>query len=88
MDGKKPASPLELPQAQALLKDPIALRTLLQSRQARALMAMMQQQGDVNDAARRAKNGDTQALQAMLRQVGSSAEGAKVLEDLRQKLPG
>ena len=88
MDGKHAPSPLELPQAQALLKDPTALRALLRSPQAKALLELMAKQGDVNDAARRAKNGDTQALQAMLRQVGSSRQGARVLDDLRQKLPG
>lgn len=87
MEGKQAASPLELPQAKALLKDPTVLRTLLQSPQARQLIGLLQQQGDLNDAAKRARGGDTAALQDMLRRVGETQQGSQVLSQLEGKLP-
>lgn len=87
MSDKPSNSPLDQPLAQSVLRDPTAIRALLQSPQARQLIAMLRRQGDLNQAARQAKNGDTASLQAMLDQVGQSREGSQILSDLKKQIP-
>ncbi len=87
MPDRQTFSPLEHPQAKSILNDPTAIRTLVQSPQARELIQMLQRQGDLNEAAKQAKNGDTAALQSMLNRVGQSPEGGRVLDSLKKQMP-
>ncbi len=82
----KSASPLDSPEAAALLRDPTALRGLLQSPETKQLLSLLQKQGDLNTAAKEAKGGDISRLKAMLNQVSQSAQGGQVLSDLEQRL--
>ena len=79
-------SPLDSPEAAALLKDPTAIRSLLRSQETRQLIALLQQQGDLNAAAQQARSGDIRTLQSMLGAVGQSKEGEQVLSSLEKKL--
>lgn len=74
------------PEAARLLANPAALKGLLQSPETRRLMELLGQQGDLSAAARKAKAGDTQELQAMLSRLGSSPEGSQALNQMEQRL--
>ena len=80
--------PLNSPEAKALLRDPTALRTLIQSDQAKQLIALLQRQGNLNDAARQAKNGDMRALQQMLNQVSAAPEGQQAISQIQKRIQG
>lgn len=82
----KPVSPLNSPEAAALLRDPTALRGLLQSPETKKLISMLRQQGDLSAAAQQAKSGNAGQLQAMLDQLGKSDEGGALLARLEQRL--
>lgn len=79
-------SPLEGQEAAALLKDPAALKALLQSPETQRLMSLLRQQGDLQAAAQKAKSGDTRALQTMLSGLQNSPEGGKALAQMEEKL--
>lgn len=79
-------NPFDSPEAAGLLKDPNALKALLQSSEAQKLLAMLQQQGDIASAASQAKAGNTSPLFAMLGKLQSSPEGTQALKDLEGKL--
>lgn len=85
---KTPAdsSPLNSPEASALLRNPTALKQLLQSPETRRLIALLQKQGNLQSAAQQAKKGDARALQAMLSELQSSPEGGDALAQMAQKL--
>lgn len=80
------ASPLEGQDAAALLKNPAALKSLLQSPETLRLMELLQRQGNLQSAAQKAKAGDTQDLQAMLSKLQSSPEGGAALSQIEEKL--
>ena len=80
------SNPMERPDAAALLKDPAALKGLLQSPETLRLMALLQRQGNLQSAAQKAKAGDTQELQAMLSRLQSSPEGGDALTKMEEKL--
>lgn len=85
--SKQAASdPMESPDAAALLKNPAALKGLLQSPETLRLMALLQRQGNLQSAAQKAKAGDTQELQAMLSRLQSSPEGGDALAKMEEKL--
>lgn len=85
---KTPAggSPMNGPEASALLGNPAALKSLLQSPETRRLMELLQKQGNLQSAAEKAKTGDTRDLQAMLSRLQSSPEGGDALARMEQKL--
>ncbi|MEE3395647.1 MAG: hypothetical protein VZQ97_06985 [Candidatus Onthomonas sp.] len=84
--NQKSSSPLNSPEAAALFRDPTALRGLMQSQEARQLIALLQQQGDLNAAAKEAKKGNVSQLQNMLSAVSQSSQGGQVLSQLEQRL--
>lgn len=86
MNTKQPFSPLDHPSTEALLRNPTALRSLLQSAETKQLISLLQKQGNLNAAAQQAKNGDISSLQTMLSSLSKSAEGGKVLADLEEKI--
>lgn len=79
-------NPFDLPEAAGLMKDPNALKALLQSAEAQKLIAMLSRQGDIASAAQQAKAGNTGQLFSMLGQLQSNPEGARALNDLKGKL--
>ncbi len=73
-------------EAKELMKDPSALGALLRSPETKRLITLLQQQGDLQSAANRAKAGDASSLQEMLRRLGQSREGGEALNDLEGRL--
>ncbi len=76
----------ESPEVSGLMKDPQALKGLLQSAEAQRIIAMLQRQGDITSAAKQAQSGNTGQLLSMLSQLQNSPEGSKALQDLEGKL--
>ncbi len=79
-----------LPNAQRLLGDQKALESLLQSPDAQALAALLQQQSGaaLQQAADAARRGDTAPLQALLQSLLNSREGAQAAQRLRNDFSG
>lgn len=80
---------LQSPQAAALLKNKAALQQLIQSQDAQRLVALLNSQsgGGLSNAAQQAGKGDPGALMSLVHQLSQSAEGAELMERLRQQLP-
>lgn len=82
-----PGDFLNSPQAAALLKNKAALQSLLQSPDAIRLMQLLNQQGgNLNAAARQARQGDTKAISSMLNSLTQTKEGAELVNRLSQNL--
>jgi len=78
-------SPLDSPQAAGLLKNQAKLKSLLQSPDTKALMALLQRGGgDVQQAAKAAMGGDASQLQALLAQLTANPEGARLVEKINE----
>lgn len=70
-------------------KNKDAMMSLVQSRDAKKLMQMMKQLsgGELQSVAEAAMNGNTDPLNDLMNKLSQSPEGAKVVENLQQKLP-
>lgn len=79
-----------LPDAQRLLGDQKALESLLQSPDAQALAALLQQQSGaaLQQAASAAERGDTAPLQTLVQSLLNSREGAQAAQRLRNDFSG
>lgn len=76
------------PKAAGLLKNKQLLQDLASSPDARALMGLLDRQagGGLQDAARSASRGDLNALTQLVRQVAGSAEGARLVRQLNDRI--
>lgn len=85
---KTPGSgnPMQGPDAAGLMQNPALLRSLLQSPETRRLIGLLQQQGNLQAAAEKAKAGDVGELKAMLERLQHSREGESALEQMERKL--
>lgn len=90
MNHSTPSNPLQSPQAAELMKNPSALKQLLQSPEAKQLLSMLtaKHSDGLKGAAEQAKAGDTTALLSMVNDVMSQPEGAHLMAQLEAKLPG
>lgn len=80
-------NPLHSKEAAALLKDTARLKALLSSPETKQLMGMLNRQnGNLGQAAAKAKSGDLSALNAMLQQVMNTKEGAQLVNTMKKKL--
>ena len=68
------------------MPDANALKALLSSGETRRLIDLLRRQGDLNGAAQRAKDGDTEPLRRMLSQLQSSPEGSQALSAIERQL--
>ena len=77
-----------LPGAEALMKDKEKLRQVLASPEVRQLAAVLNAQsgGQLRHGAHSAQSGDTAQLEQMMRALGASPEGAKLMEQLQKML--
>lgn len=75
------------PKAADLLKNKALLQSILTSPDTQKLMQMLNQRagGDLKQAASSAAKGNIQALSGLVRQVMSSEEGARLVQQLNQK---
>ncbi len=75
------------PQAAQLLGDPVALKSLLQSQEAKTLAGLLQQMGGagLQQAAQAATRGDASALSAILQKVQADPQGAKAMDSISKK---
>lgn len=76
------------PQAAALLGDQKALRSVLQSDEAKTLAQLLQQLGgdSLKQAAQSAAAGDGAALGELLKRVQADPRGAKAMETMDKKM--
>lgn len=74
------------PDPAGLMKNPALLRSLLQSPETRRLIGLLQQQGNLQAAAEKAKAGDVGELKSMLERLQHSREGESALEEMERKL--
>lgn len=79
MKGENGSNPLEM------VKNRESLSKLAQSQDAQRLMALLEQSGGVQDAAKSAAAGDPSALMNMVSQLMATGEGAKLVERLSQQ---
>lgn len=81
-------TPMQSSEAQELLKDTARLRALMSSPEMRQLAQMLNAKsgGGLQNAASAAKAGDTAQLEALLKGLSSTPEGAKLLAQLQGKL--
>lgn len=79
-----------LPQAKRMLGDRSAIEALLRSPDAQALARLLQSQsgGALQQAADAAGQGDTAPLQALVRSLLDSREGAQAAQRLRREFSG
>ena len=66
--------------ASELVKNRDAISRLAQSGDAQRLMALLQQRGGVQEAAKAAADGDPSQLMTMMNQMMSTREGAELVE--------
>ena len=66
--------------ASELVKNRDAISRLAQSGDAQRLMALLQQRGGVQEAAKAAADGDPSQLMTMMNQLRSTREGAELVE--------
>ena len=71
--------------ASQLVKNRDAIRQLAQSREAKQLVSMLQQNGSVETAAQAAAKGKPEALMGLLNQVMNDPQGAQAVEGLKKK---
>lgn len=76
------------PKAAGLLKNKALLQSILNAPDTKRLMQLLNQQagGDLKQAARSAADGNPSALSDLVRQVMDSAEGARLIQQLNQKM--
>lgn len=65
--------------------DSASLQELAKSGEVQQLMAMLQKNGSVGDAAKSASSGNPKALLGMVQQLMSSQEGADLISDIQKK---
>lgn len=85
LQGKEQVHGTKDSPTETLAKNRQAITKLAQSGEAQKLMAMLQKQGGVQDAARAAAAGDTARLIAMMNQLMGSKEGAELVERITDK---
>ena len=66
-------------------KDREAIVRLAQSGEAKALISMLQKQGSVQEAAKKAAAGDAGKLMEMMAQLMSTREGAQLVEQIQNQ---
>ncbi len=78
------------PQAAQLLKNPGAVEQLTQAPETKKLMQMLNQGagGDLQSVTEAAMKGDTSQLMALMNQVLSNPEGAKMVDQLQRTIQG
>lgn len=82
----KNQNPMQSQEAAALLKDTARLKALLTSPETKRLMNLLsRQKGDLRQAAQAAKGGDFTGLSDLLRQVGNTEEGARLMEEVSRR---
>lgn len=76
------------PKAAGLLKNKALLQTILNAPDTQRLLQLLDQKagGELKQAASSAARGDPQALSGLVRQVMESQEGARLIQQLNQKL--
>ena len=76
------------PKAAGLLKNKALLQTLLNAPDTQRLIQLLDQKagGDLKQAAGAAAKGDTSTLSGLVRQVMNSEEGARLIQQLNQKI--
>ena len=76
------------PKAAGLLKNKALLQTILNAPDTQRLIQLLNQTagGDLKQAAGAAAKGDTGALSGLVRQVMNSEEGARLIQQLNQKV--
>ena len=79
---------MKQPKAADLLKDKALLQSILQSPDTQKLLQMLNQTagGQLQSTAQSAAKGDTKALTDLVRQVMGNQEGARLVQQLNQKL--
>lgn len=81
-------TPMQSPEARELLKDTGRLKALISSPEVRQLAQLLNAQsgGGLQNAASAAKAGDTTQLEALVKGLSSTPEGAKLLAQLQGKI--
>ena len=76
------------PKAAGLLNNKALLQTILNAPDTKRLMQLLDQKagGDLKQAASSAAKGNTQALSVLVQQVMGSEEGARLIQQLNQKI--
>lgn len=76
------------PKAAGLLKNKALLQSILNAPDTQRLIQLLDQTagGDLKQAASSAAKGDASALSGLVRQVMSSEEGARLIQQLNQKV--
>ena len=82
---KKQESPLKGAPAAELAKNRDAIAQMAQSSDAQKLMALLQQRGGVQEAAKAAAGGDPSQLMAMMNQLMSTQEGAQLVDRIGEQ---
>lgn len=67
------------------MKNKGAVQQLLQSEDTKRMMALLEQQGSVQTAAKSAAAGDTSQIMSMMQQLMSTSEGAQLVERITQQ---
>lgn len=70
------------------LKDQKMIRELMNSDDAKRMMALLSARGGVQEAAKAAAAGDTAQLMDMMQQLMGTQEGAQIVERLTKKAKG
>lgn len=65
--------------------NPAAVQKLAQTGEVQQLMELLQKNGSVQDAAKKASGGDTSALLGMVQQLMSTEEGADLIQNIQKK---
>lgn len=74
------------PKAGPLLKNKALLQSLAQSSDAQALLGLLNREGGLRSAAQSASQGDLSALARLVKQAAGSAEGARLMRQLQEKI--
>ena len=69
-----------------LRKDPKLMRQITQSSDGKKLIALLEQSGQWERNAKRAQQGDVQAVAGLLKQVMADPDGRRLLEKLSKEL--
>ena len=88
MSQQHPGFSPQDPRAEALMKDPKALKELISSPDAQQLLSLLTRRNgeDLKTAARQAGSGDTAALSSMLAGLYQSPEGKALMDRLQKQL--
>ena len=86
MQGKtKGENPLNSATAAELVKNRKAIAQLAHSQEAQSLMAMLHQNGGVQQAAKAAAAGDPTALMSMMEKLMQTQQGAQLVERIHDR---